>query len=660
MQRHADTKADSAGSSPAPSTLVAFDTETHLIQPGLLAPPLVCGSFAPRADSAYLFDPGQARATFKWHLGQPDTIVGANVAYDMGVMAALDPSLLSAIFDKYERGQVYDVQIAQALHRIAQGQFLVDPTTGRPYGKGRYSLDRCVRECLGRDDAKRNDFWRTRYALLEHLDVAQWPEDARQYPLDDARNTLEVALAQHNHRNVNRHVQEVRAALIMHLGAVWGLRTDPERVAALSAEVEASHAERVIKYRALGWIREDESKDMAAIRAAVERAYSGDPPRTDKGAVKTDRDTLTESGDDDLADFADAEDEKIRTTYIPFLEQGLRHPLNLRPNVLVSSFRASYDGVIQQMPRSGKARGCFKARPGYVYCSCDYGQLEMATLAQVHLWMFNRSALADMIRAGKDPLTNYAAVIRSCSYDEGATRKAAKEPVLTKTRQAGKPIVYGIGGGMGDAKIVQWARTQKIRFCQLLEGLEPCGTQKITEYKGRHVPPVCKRCVELVRDVLRPAYMQMVPEMPAYFAFVSHLADTAGEITLPTPDGIGVTRGGVSFTDGANGYFQGLAALGAKHALWLVGRECWVDRGTALFGTRPIFFVHDEIFAEVPEEVAHETGYRMADLMMQGMLEYVPDVPVKVEPALMRWWDKEAGTATRNGRLIPWEERDAG
>jgi hypothetical protein len=495
---------------------------------------------------------------------------------------------------------------------------------------------------------------------LEHVDLSKWPADARQYTLDDARNTLEVAQRQiAGHRNLNRMKEEVRAALVMHLGAVWGARTDPERVEALAAEVEASHAERMKKYQAFGWIREDgESKDMAAIRDDVETAYAGNPPRTPKGQVKTDRDTLMESGDDDLIDFADAEDEKIRTTYIPFLRQGLTHPLNFRPNVLVSSFRSSYDGVIQQMPRSGKARGCFRARPGYVYCSCDYGQLEMATLAQMHLWMFDRSALADMMCAGKDPLTQYASAIRNCTYEEGAERKRIKEPVFTKTRQAGKPIVYGIGGGMGDAKIVQWARTQGIRFCVLLEG-RTCGLQKITEYKGRQVPPVCKRCVEIVRDTLRPAYMKMVPEMPAYFSFVSHVTETTGEITFPTPDGIGVVRGGCGFTDGANGLFQGLAALGAKHALWLVGRECWVDRGTALFGTRPIFFVHDEIFAEVPEELAHEAGYRMAELMMAGMLEYVPDVQAKVEPALMRFWDKDAGAAFKNGRLIPWEERAA-
>jgi len=38
--------------------------------------------------------------------------------------------------------------------------------SGQPV-KGRYSLDRCVQYVLGRANAKENDRWRLRYALLE-------------------------------------------------------------------------------------------------------------------------------------------------------------------------------------------------------------------------------------------------------------------------------------------------------------------------------------------------------------------------------------------------------------------------------------------------------------------------------------------------------------
>ena len=39
---------------------------------------------------------------------------------------------------------------------------------------------------------------------------------------------------------------------------------------------------------------------------------------------------------------------------------------------------------------------------------------------------------------------------------------------------------------------------------------------------------------------------------------------------------------------------------------------------------------------------ARSVAARMAELMIEGMRELVPDVAVKAEPALMRYWYKEA------------------
>ncbi len=110
----------------------------------------------------------------------------------------------------------------------------------------------------------------------------------------------------------------------------------------------------------------------------------------------------------------------------------------------------------------------------------------------------------------------------------------------------------------------------------------------------------------------------------------------------------------MGFCDGANTLFQGLAADGAKNALFRVAHECYVDQGTALFGTRPVVFVHDEIIAEVPADIAHEASERLAVVMCQAMAEYVPDVPITAKPALMERWLKAAEPVYANGRLVPW------
>lgn len=69
---------------------MALDTETHLIQQGLLSPPLVCGSIAAliqqiRAD---ILTKQQALEAFHTLLLNPQAIIiGANIVFDLLVLA---------------------------------------------------------------------------------------------------------------------------------------------------------------------------------------------------------------------------------------------------------------------------------------------------------------------------------------------------------------------------------------------------------------------------------------------------------------------------------------------------------------------------------------------------------------------------------------------
>lgn len=310
-----------------PSLAVAFDTETHLIARGLLAPPLVCGSIARQGAAGRLLDKATTREAFDYLTGDR-VIVGANVAFDMLVMAAdaarRGIDLMPAIFAAYEEGRVFDVQVAEALHAIAEdtlnkdpftGKNLTDPITGRP---ARYSLAVCTWLVLGRKDAKENDEWRLRYAELEDVPIEQWPETARIYPVDDAENTLEVALAQTGHvphiaphdwvhrsgtdfacsrcsvslndrgdsrgcaktaprRNLHCHADEVYTSWALHLGAAWGLRTDKAAIDALEAAALKGREAAAPKFKELGFIRADGTENQAKVREAVALAYGSDP-----------------------------------------------------------------------------------------------------------------------------------------------------------------------------------------------------------------------------------------------------------------------------------------------------------------------------------------------------------------------------------------------
>jgi hypothetical protein len=61
---------------------VAFDTETHLIQPGILAPPLVCASVCASEIEGRILDPAGALEWFLFII-RNRLLIGANIAFDL-------------------------------------------------------------------------------------------------------------------------------------------------------------------------------------------------------------------------------------------------------------------------------------------------------------------------------------------------------------------------------------------------------------------------------------------------------------------------------------------------------------------------------------------------------------------------------------------------
>jgi hypothetical protein len=697
------------------SKFLAFDLETYLIEIGLLAPKIVCGAFATE-QSAELLSPTDILAQLKIWLASDTIIVGANIAYDLGCAVAADPALLPLIFKAYEERRVYDVQIAQALDAIYHGNLYHHPITNKPL-KGRYSLERCVDFVLGRSDAKAHDEWRKSYALLDGLPFDQWPETARIYPVDDVKNTLAVALAQVKggglgptpgpHNNLGDLANQCETAFALHLGALWGLCTDREKVHELRARTEVAHQSFVEKFQKLGFFDANGKEDRKVIKTAVAKAYGATKaclfcidgkvpsekqkkklinckkcsgtgldiaacPTTAKQGLSADRDAKLNSGDLDLVAFADNEHERTLTTYLPALEDESIGRW-LKPTVLVSSGRTAYDGLIQLMPRYGGERECFKARDGYVLCSVDFAALELCSLSQVELNYFGNSIMADTINQTGDPgglHTALGATLAGKTVEEmdAALKDPTTKASAKKYRDASKAANFGLPGGLGAAKFVYAKRKKSegtttapdgtvypgIRFCILLGGHEHCGIERI--WAG-HNPPllICKNCYDFVQNKLRPAWFAKWG-LQRYINSIKKAVGTNHHGRLQA-HGTQRWRGGLGLTDGCNTGFQSLAADGAKESLRALTRACYLDRQSVLYRSRPIIFIHDEILAELPADLAHLAGPEMARVMVAGMAKWIPDVALKAEPALMRHWTKAAEPVYRDGKLIPWEDR---
>ncbi len=444
-------------------------------------------------------------------------------------------------------------------------------------------------------------------------------------------------------------------------------------------------------------------------------------PRSDKGDIAKGRDQLSESGNEILLSYAAFnEDAKILTTYVPFLEEGIiadyrllapegaspevvaealrkcksdieqaiaigarvTIPITLRPNVLLETNRTSYDGVIQLLPREGSIRECFIARPGYVYYSNDYGGIELCTWAQICLWMGIGSELAKALNNDLNVHGALGATMAGRKYEEFMLAVKAGDKVAKDFRQAAKPANFGFPGGMGPVRLVHQQRQQGpdtehptgpivkkekriyrgLRFCLLIGGAQRCGEKMTTVYRKEPIAPTCSKCIECAERI-KQDWSKQWPEAVEYFKIINRIAEQGWQ-KHPISNRV---RGGIAFCDAANGYFQELAAQGAKDALRHVVREQYdssylpedlTDR-SVLYGTsRTIVFAHDELIGEARTDLAPQIAERVGAVMVRRMKEYVPDVKVTAEPTLMKRWYKAAQCVRDpNGRLLVWEPK---
>ena len=148
-------------------------------------------------------------------------------------------------------------------------------------------------------------------------------------------------------------------------------------------------------------------------------------------------------------------------------------------------------------------------------------------------------------------------------------------------------------------------------------------------------------------EELRDTWFATWLEMQGYFNWISdQLGPMGGRIFQ---EGSGRVRGDVRFTEAANGYVQGLAADGAKDAVWRVQRECFTDKSSPLYGSRVVIFLYDEMILEVPIANSAAAAARLSTVMREEMQRWLPQIPVLCSPVLMKRWFKGAKPSHVNG-----------
>lgn len=610
--------------------MIAIDTETELIAVGDQIPRLVCVSFA-KAEKANVVPwndtkLGQAIADLLIVTVAEGGLIGHNIAYDLLVLARQFPDLLPLVFAAYDADRVTDTGLRAKLLDIADGRrtWVEDDTAPKGIRRAAYGLADLSSRYLHRHLAKdgvRLEFWQLRDVPFE-----QWPAAAVEYSRGDAVATYDVWQAQEARADeLADQYRQARAELALKLASAWGLVPDPVAVAALAARVDKELDEHGTILRAAGLLRSDGTRAMDAVKARVVAAFGGfdaygfdHVPRTDKGGVKTDRETCERTGDPVLATYAAyAKLLAVRRKDVPMLSAA--PVIHTRFETLVETGRtASSDPNVQNLSRHGGVRECFHAREGNAYVVADYAGMELATLAQVCTTIVGKSALADVLRAGEDPHLRMASQILLRPYDELRTIYREHGPgyeEVYNARQTGKVANFGFPGGLGATRLVHFAR----QAYQV----------DLSEAEAQR---------------LKVAWIRTFPEMAAYFSYVNQ-HEAVHQL------GSGRVRAGASYTERCNSWFQGLGADMAKDALYRVARAQHVGTMCA----RTCNFVHDEIVVETPVELVDDTAREVEACMLAAAKHWLPDVPCGVEVHATRVYSKDAKRVVKDGRLVVWE-----
>jgi len=336
---------------------------------------------------------------------------------------------------------------------------------------------------------------------------------------------------------------------------------------------------------------------------------------------------------------------------------------------------------IQQVKRDSRFRGCFVAPEGWLLIGSDYGAIEMVTQAEIYIHRYNDHSMAKYLNDGYDlhfltgmkirfpkeqakwmpilsdpDLRDMKRAVSQSEVDEIMVRlrkrfdwiddvvdpkdsgediakdawtfllmeamlpqsipAKQRKKTIKEARQGAKPFNFGVAGGMKPPRIQVLAKTD-YRVDMTREEAEAA-------YRaGMEMHPVWKRW-------LRDGVQHLIPTPPLpYEPYYDNCFVLTGRLRGALFKGEAKGHDG-GLNEWHNTQFQGLAADGAKLALYLGWRE-----GLLLWS-----FIHDEENTESPEHLADEHTEILQGTMLTGMQRVVRDTNVTNGAKRLRRWKK--------------------
>lgn len=624
--------------------IIAIDTETHLIKDNNIPAPVCL--------TAVVYDEEKQETTpflsainsqlCDWlssiFTNKEIKIVMHNSAYDLCVLVKCFPSLFPSVFSAISQGRVHDTMIIEQLHKIAHGG---DGKGVYKNGLSKLSLGGLVYKYFDLDmseQKKQEDSVRYRYAALRDTPFENWEDEAKSYAVLDPMFTLLVyktQMAQIPAREISEHEKQVGAAFALKLTSSQGICVDQSKVDQVEQELSKLMIElsqpllgnNILSMDKIG-VKENKKQITEYLEASCVQQKK-EIKKTASGATSIDKESLEDSNDSTLMQLLEyREVSKLLSTYVDSIKMVSSSLLDGRLRCEYETLQAtgrtsSKNPNLQNLPRREGIRDCFVPSKGFIFIACDYDAAELRTLAQCHYSMTgNKSLLLQMYQSDPsfDPHTWFACKMMGITYEEGIQRKKNGDKEIKANRQRAKASNFGFPGGMGAVSFMAYAKGYGVNLS--LEEAESLRNEWFTAW-----------------------------EMWDWLTIANQASDE-GEVIIPISNRI---RGKVGFTQACNTPFQGLASDGAKLALFNVAKECFSDKESALYGSRPVVFIHDEIIIETPVYNAQSAALRLQEVMRGSMQAYCPNVPIEASPTLMTYWSKNAESKFVNGAYTIWD-----
>lgn len=648
---------------------IVIDYETYLIGNGAVFPKPVCLSWYDGIETG-LLNAQEARDFLSVQL-DGSLIVAHNAVFECGVTITHFPDIADQVFNALDNGLIYCTKINEALWNVQREKQL-----------NKLDLASLVQHYFKTDISagkSEPDAWRLRYSELDEIPISQWPQEAKQYAIDDSIWAYKLYSEQ---QPINQQLA-LKSAVYLNLMGAQGFSINQDRVLLLEKEIWEYLTPRYNFLVENGFCdylpkQKQPRKQIKKLTEYIQ-SLNLEYQYTPKGSVAVSAEALSsymnQIEDPILKAFSElSKYEKILTAFISRLRGAEKiyssYNTTLNTGRTSSSSSKLFDSVnIQQMPRTVEGvtydiRNCFVPRDGFKICSIDYSGLELCSAAHQLYTTLGYSYMREALNEGNTPTdmhSKLAAKIKRIPYEEFMQHKS--EPDFKDARQKAKPINLGFPGGIGydTMRHLMWRDGIKTRY-QVLETARrktdlyyyltnlSCPDLRIRRNGKNEYALVQDELVVLKRYIfdLYPELEQFLKETHNKFLtgkskWVKNEFDEWEEEPMYMYDIYGFKRDWCTYTALCNGYLmQTPSAVGAQRAVNKVVRTFWNEPDII-----PQAFIHDEIVFEVRE---HRTDLveQAANIMIEEMQTVLSSVRIAVEASLSDYWQKADGFWTKS------------